>query len=77
MVSCLYFTTNFIHVTKTVQKENQYDSFIIYLCVDGEAIINFEGFSETIKKGETILIPSVLKQFNIEANNAKLLEVYV
>ena len=77
MVSCLYFTTNFIHLTKTVQKINRFDSFIIYLCVDGEAIINFEGFSETIKKGETILIPAVLQQFNIEANNAKLLEVYV
>ncbi|WP_347924687.1 type I phosphomannose isomerase catalytic subunit [Pontimicrobium sp. SW4] len=77
MVSCPYFTTNFIHLTQTIKKENHYDSFIIYICVDGEININSKGFSETIAKGETVLIPAALKQFELESNNAKLLEVYV
>ena len=77
IVFCPYFTTNFIHLTQTVQKENRYDSFIIYMCVDGETKIEFESFSETVKKGETILIPAAIKHFTIESNNAKLLEVYV
>jgi len=77
MVSCPYFTTNFIHLTQVIQKENAYDSFIIYMCVDGEATIKFESFVETVKKGETILIPAALKQFELDSNNAKLLEVYV
>jgi mannose-6-phosphate isomerase len=77
MVSCPYFTTNFIHLTQVVQKENAYDSFIIYMCVDGEATIKFESFVETVKKGETILVPAALKHFELDSNNAKLLEVYV
>ncbi|MCK0110208.1 class I mannose-6-phosphate isomerase [Flavobacteriaceae bacterium S0825] len=77
MVSCPYFTTNFLHLTQTIKKENYHDSFMIYMCVDGEININIEGFSDTIKKGETMLLPAVLKHFEIEANNAKLLEVYV
>ena len=77
MVSCPYFTTNIIHLTQSIQKENSFDSFIIYMCVEGIATIYFNGFSETVNKGETILIPASIKQFEIKANNAKLLEVYV
>ena len=77
MVSCSYFTTNFIHLTQTINKENIHDSFIIYMCVEGEASISIDGFSEIVKKGETVLIPAALKHFKIESNNAKLLEVYV
>lgn len=77
MVSCVYFTTNFLHLTNPIQKENIYDSFIIYICVEGEAILEVDEFSETITKGETILIPAALKHFKIAANNTKLLEVYV
>jgi len=77
MVSCPYFTTNYIHLTKSISKVNRYDSFIIYMCVEGEAKVTIEGFSETIKKGETILIPAALKELELDSNNAKLLEVYV
>lgn len=77
MVSCPYFTTNFIHLTETVKKENSHDSFIIYMCVEGEASISIDGFSEIVMKGETVLIPAALKHFEMDSNNAKLLEVYV
>ena len=77
MVSCIYFTTNFIHLNNTVNKENNHDSFIIYMCVDGEANVLFDSFTENLKKGETILIPAAIKQFKLDSNNAKLLEVYV
>jgi len=77
MVSCPYFTTSYLEVSETLQKENIYDSFLIYMCVEGDAEIITETFTESIKKGETILIPAVIKQFTIKADNAKLLEVYV
>lgn len=77
MVSCPYFATNFLHINKTIKRENNHDSFMIYMCVDGEAAITIEGFSEIIKKGETILIPAALQHFEIDSNNAKLLEVYI
>ncbi|WP_299890582.1 type I phosphomannose isomerase catalytic subunit [uncultured Lacinutrix sp.] len=78
MVSCPYFTTNYIPVeAESILKENTFDSFIIYICVDGTVTINTKDFSETINKGETLLIPSAIKSFEITAKKAKLLEVYV
>ncbi len=77
MVSCPYFTTNYLAVTDMIQKTNLQDSFIIYICVDGEVTITTSNGVETITKGETILIPAVIKDFSLESNNAKLLEVYV
>ncbi|NOY46839.1 MAG: mannose-6-phosphate isomerase, partial [Chlorobi bacterium] len=77
MVSCPYFTTNYLEITSKVEKENNHDSFIIYMCVDGEAEIVVDSFSETIKKGETLLLPATIKTYQITSKNAKLLEVYV
>jgi mannose-6-phosphate isomerase len=77
MVNCPYFTTNFIPINGTVQKQNDKDSVIIYMCVDGEAEISTDMFSEKIKKGETLLVPAIIKIYQITAENAKLLEVYV
>jgi len=77
MVSCQYFTTNYIPVEGLLERENTHDSFIIYMCVDGEASISVNGTKETITKGETILMPAALKSFNIESKKATLLEVYV
>lgn len=77
MVSCPYFTTSYLKINKLLKKENHYDSFIIYMCVEGAAKITANGFSETIKKGGTILVPAVIKGYEINSENATLLEVYV
>ena len=77
MVSCQYFTTSYLKVTETLQKNNHHDSFIIYMCVEGEANILANGFLENIKKGETVLVPASIENFEISSENATLLEVYV
>ena len=77
MVSCPYFTTNYLKVNKTIQRENHHDSFIIYMCVEGEAEIITNGFSERMKKGETVLLPAAISSYEISSKNAILLEVYV
>lgn len=77
MVSCPYFTTSYLEVTTILNKENTIDSFFIYICVEGAATINYKEHSETIKKGETILIPASVKAFEINSKKATLLEVYV
>ena len=77
MVSCPYFTTNFLHVTRSVLKQNTKDSFFIYMCVEGEATIETETVSELIKKGETVLLPAAIETYKITSTNATLLEVYV
>ena len=77
MVICQYFKTSFLPVSGIVERHNDKDSFIIYMCVEGNAVVRANGYEETLAKGETILIPAIIKDYNISANNAKLLEVYV
>ena len=77
MVSCPYFTTNYLKINTTLKKENNKDSFLIYMCVEGNAEITANGFSEVIKKGETILLPAAIDNYEINSKNATLLEVYV
>jgi len=77
MVDCPYFTTNFLHITEPLLKFNTKDSFFIYMCVEGEALIETETASEFIKKGETLLLPAAIETYRISSANAKLLEVYV
>ncbi|MGA1227137.1 MAG: type I phosphomannose isomerase catalytic subunit [Tamlana sp.] len=77
MVSCTYFKTSYLKVTKALKKKNDKDSFFIYMCVDGAAKISHDAYSVEIKSGETILLPAVIKSYEITSKNATLLEVYV
>ena len=77
LVSCPYFTTNVIEVKTSLLVKNNHDSFMIYMCVEGSAIINIEGNQTEFYKGETVLIPACIKTFSISTNHAKLLEVYI
>jgi len=77
MLRCPYFTTNYLEITKTIQKENKVDSFIIYMCVSGEAEIETEQTTQKITKGETVLLPAAIKRYQISSKKARLLEVYV
>jgi len=78
IISCPYFTTNYLPIdSKTFFKKNTFDSFIIYLCVEGEATISVGDFYETLKKGETLLLPAAIESYTITSKKAELLEVYV
>lgn len=77
MVNCQYFTTNYLHLTSEVKKENTFDSFVIYICTEGSAKIETSFGTETINKGETILLPAAIKSYNLKSSQAELLEVYV
>lgn len=77
MVSCPYFSTQYIPISGRYSKENIHDSFLIYMCVGGEAVVRVDKKDYELLYGETILIPASLKRFEIVAENAKLLEVYV
>jgi mannose-6-phosphate isomerase len=80
VVDCRYFTTNIMHFDKPVEKDfNLIDSFIIYMCTEGEGEILYgDGRSVTFIKGETILIPAVLKNLIIKpGKHSTLLEIYI
>jgi len=78
VASCKYFKTNYIPVQgkKEIDYSNT-DSFVIFMCVEGNATISIFGNKETINFGETILIPATADKVLIESENCNLLEVTV
>ncbi len=80
IVNCNYFTTNILEFNTTIEKDyNQLDSFIIYMNLDGEFEIEFDGESVKVNKGETVLIPASLETFQLKplTKEVKTLEVYI
>lgn len=80
VVNCEYFTTNTIVVNGEVSVNNtDKDSFVIYMCVEGEVIIKYDNLrEEKLLKGETVLIPASLKEYQLKSSdNSELLEVYI
>lgn len=78
IASCEYFTTNFLPVNGSISKNYSHlDSFVIYMCVEGEAEVSIGENSERISMGETLLIPAENNEVKISAEAAELLEVFV
>ncbi|MGJ8593359.1 MAG: type I phosphomannose isomerase catalytic subunit [Aquaticitalea sp.] len=78
MVSCPYFTTNFLPITSQVTITNSHDSFVIYMCVKGNVTIEANGIKTQVSFGETVLIPAAIKDISIYPEiNSELLEVYI
>ena len=76
VIHCNYFKTNFIALDGRMNIENKYDSFLVYMCVDGFFNVQFENQNYDCKKGDTILIPAALSKF-IFSGIASVLEIYV
>jgi mannose-6-phosphate isomerase len=73
-----YFITNKIQLTQNFNRDlSHIDSFIVYMCIEGEGIIEIGDISEKIKKGETVLIPANATILAIYTKNATFLEVYI
>lgn len=78
VVTNQYFSTNFISVKgKLTRDHSSKDSFIIYMCTEGNAVISVNDHSEEIEKGQTLLIPADCKQVEINADLAILLEIFI
>ena len=77
VVKCEYFKTNFIPVEGALELDySATDSFVIFICVEGNATITLEGTTEIINFGETILVPASAKNVTVKGN-CNLLEVTV
>ena len=79
LVSCEFFNTNIIWFNDQIRKDYTLtDSFIIYLCTEGEFIIKWDGNAEVVSKGETVLMPAMIKEIILEpVTETKLLEIFV
>jgi mannose-6-phosphate isomerase len=75
-----WFTTGIIIIDEPVEKDfNFIDSFVIYMCVQGSALLDY-GMKEkvSINMGETVLIPASLKNLLIiPEGETRLLEIFI
>jgi len=73
-----YFSSSMLMITDKLERNlSQLDSFVVYMCVSGEAIFHAKDGSELLKTGETLLLPASCESVNITSKNTKLLEVFV
>ncbi len=79
IVSCPYFTTNTLPIQGELGiNHRDKDSFIIYMCVEGNVRFSYNNHTETIKMGETLLVPASITEFVIfSEKKSELLEVYI
>jgi Phosphomannose isomerase len=79
LVNCEFFTTNIISFNEPIDKDyNLIDSFVIYICTEGEFLIRWDGNSEPVIKGETILLPAMIKDVVLEPSmDTKVLEILI
>lgn len=78
MVSCPYFKATFLELTENFVLDTlQRDSFTIFMCVGGEAVIKTAEAEVSLKRGETVLVPAMVKKIMVQSKGAKLLEVTI
>ena len=80
VVNCNYFNTSILEFDQVIEKDiYELDSFVIYICVEGEYEVTTPESSEKAKKGETVLIPASLIQYQLKpvSPTVKLLEVHL
>jgi mannose-6-phosphate isomerase len=78
MVDCAYFKTNSLNLDKDFNQDiSNRDSFTIYMCVSGNAVIENDFGNASIQKGETMLVSASSSYLKIKTEGAKLLEVTI
>lgn len=77
MVDCPYFTTNIIALDGTCERDYMsLDSFVLYICAEGEASIRMGDMTEHIGPLDLVMIPAEADSVEL-SGKAKLLEVYI
>ncbi|MBR1928258.1 MAG: class I mannose-6-phosphate isomerase [Paludibacteraceae bacterium] len=80
LVECEHFTTNLINFNRTIQRDYApLDSFVVYMCVEGQANILCDDGEVEIKTGETVLLPASTEDLTLipKTKQVKLLEIYI
>ena len=76
IVNCQYFTTNFIPLDGTVTISKDKQSFTVYMCVDGDFELSYNEQNYSYQKGDTVLLPAEMSEFQIHGK-ASVLEIYI
>ena len=76
VVNCKYFTTNFIPLDGHIEIHKDQTSFTVYMCVDGSFELSLDAETFLFQKGDTVLIPAALTDFQL-SGKASILEIYI
>lgn len=74
--TCEKFILEMYDIYDKVRESSDKERFYIFTCVDGEGEIISSGVSESIKKGDSFLIPAALGEYEIKGK-LKILKSYV
>ena len=79
LVKCEYFTTNIIRFNEVVTRNYaSLDSFVAYMCLEGDFVIAANGEKTVVNKGETVLIPASIDEVVLYPEaEATIMEVYL
>ncbi|MBL4560662.1 MAG: class I mannose-6-phosphate isomerase [Labilibaculum sp.] len=79
LIRCPYFTTNILEFDQSIEKNYlELDSFVIYMCLEGDMEITYGEDSLTVTKGESVLIPAVINNLTLTPKSkTKIIEVYI
>jgi mannose-6-phosphate isomerase len=79
LVNCEFFNTSLLVFNKSISKEYYFnDSFVLFICIEGGFHINWDGSSEKVSQGETVLLPAMIKEVVLEPEGeSRILEVYI
>lgn len=78
LVYCPYFSTQYLPLNQGTKKSyKDLDSFVIYVCVSGSAIISNVYGTVSVRRGESILLPADSEEITIDTEDVCFLEVYI
>lgn len=79
LVNCEYFTTNLLDLNNKKNFQYAYmETFVVYMCLDGNVEISGGTSVVKMEKGDTVMIPASMKDFTLTPEgNARLLEVFI
>lgn len=66
-IACQYFSVEKLFVTDELQEETN-GQFIIYCVIEGSGEVAYQSHQESLKPGDTVLMPACLENFTLRGN---------
>lgn len=76
VVECPYFTTRVLPLDGEVKRYNNGNAFVVYMCTEGDFSILYHQHEHSFTKGDTVLLPAIISDYQI-LGQAMLLEITI
>ncbi|MEG1909717.1 MAG: type I phosphomannose isomerase catalytic subunit [Bacteroidales bacterium] len=74
------FRINYLNLDQGLEKDfSEIDSFVVYLCTEGNGIIKMDQFAVELRKGEILFIPAICEKIALfpDIKGLQVLETYI